>query len=205
MDVVELSVPGAWSFTPKQWPDPRGVFLEWFKDGPFADAVGHRLDLKQANISVSSKGTVRGVHFADVPPGQAKYVTCARGAVLDVVVDLRVGSPTFGRWDSVRLDDQEHAAVYIAEGLGHAFVALTDHATVMYLCSTVYTPSAEHGLNPLDPALAIDWPKDLRLVVSEKDSAAPTLAEARAAGALPRYAECREFYASLGSEPARSE
>src|SRR4051794_12136610 len=99
-----MKVPGAWEITPKQFGDPRGVFLEWFKEGPFVEAVGHPLDLRQANASVSAAGVVRGIHFADVPPSQAKYVTCPVGAVLDVVVDIRVGSPTFGQWDAVLLD-----------------------------------------------------------------------------------------------------
>jgi dTDP-4-dehydrorhamnose 3,5-epimerase len=125
--------------------------------------------------------------------------------VLDVVVDLRVGSPSFGKWDAVRLDDQEHAAVYVAEGLGHSFVALTDDATVMYLCSTVYNPGGEHGINPLDPDLGIAWPSESRLVVSEKDTSAPSLAAAQAAGALPKYADCQALYASLAdADRARS-
>lgn len=199
MKISELAISDAFSIHPRQFHDERGVFLEWYRHEALAEAVGHRLTLAQANYSVSRRGSVRGIHYADVPPGQAKYVTCARGAVLDVVVDLRVGSPTFGVWDTVRLDDQEHAAVYVAEGLGHAFVALTDDATVMYLCSTVYNPAGEHGLNPLDESLEIDWPKDSRLVVSEKDAAAPSLAAALAAGALPKYADCQALYASLAA------
>jgi dTDP-4-dehydrorhamnose 3,5-epimerase len=195
--VTELAIADAFAIHPRPFHDERGVFLEWYRHEAVAQAVGHPLTLAQANYSVSRRGTVRGVHYADVPPGQAKYVTCARGAVLDVVVDLRLGSPTFGRWDTVQLDDQEHAAVYVAEGLGHAFVALTDDATVMYLCSTVYTPAAEHGLNPLDPDLGIGWPRDTELVVSDKDAAAPSLAEAVAAGALPRYDACTARYAAL--------
>jgi dTDP-4-dehydrorhamnose 3,5-epimerase len=205
--VTELSIPDAFSIHPRQFLDERGVFLEWYRHEALTEAVGHRLTLAQANYSVSRRGSVRGIHFADVPPGQAKYVTCARGAVLDVVVDLRVGSPTFGRWDTARLDDQEHAAVYVAEGLGHGFVALTDDATVMYLCSTVYNPTGEHGLNPLDPDLGIEWTDGDQLVVSDKDLAAPTLATARTTGMLPKYADCQALYASLAadlrSEPVR--
>jgi dTDP-4-dehydrorhamnose 3,5-epimerase len=198
--VTELAIPDAFAIHPRQFHDERGVFLEWYRHEALTEAVGHRLTLAQANYSVSRRGSVRGVHYADVPPGQAKYVTCARGAVLDVVVDLRVGSPTFGRWDAVRLDDQEHAAVYVAEGLGHAFVALTDDATVMYLCSTVYNPTGEHGLNPLDADLGIEWPTEARVVVSEKDLAAPSLAAALASGALPKYADCQALYASLAAD-----
>ena len=90
--------------TPRQFPDSRGVFLEWFSTGAFTSAIGHPLHLAQANCSVSSRGTLRGVHFADVPPGQAKYVTCATGAVLDVVFNIRVGSPTYGTHHAVLLD-----------------------------------------------------------------------------------------------------
>lgn len=199
MKVSELAIPDAFAIHPRQFHDERGVFLEWYRHEALAEAVGHRLNLAQANYSVSRRGSVRGVHYADVPPSQAKYVTCARGAVLDVVVDLRVGSPSFGQWDAIRLDDQEHAAVYVAEGLGHAFVALTDNATVMYLCSAVYNPAGEHGLNPLDPDLDITWPKDSPLVVSDKDLAAPSLGTALAAGTLPKYADCQALYASLAA------
>lgn len=201
MQVDELAVPGAWSFTPKQLPDPRGVFLEWFKAPVLAGAVGHDLTLRQANHSVSARGTLRGIHFADVPPGQAKYVYCTRGAVLDVVVDLRVGSPTFGAADAVRLDDVERRAVYLSEGLGHAFLALTDDANVTYLCSEPYAPGREHGVSALDPALGLTglpgWPPDLEPLLSDKDAAAPTLAEAQAAGLLPDHEQCRTYYASL--------
>jgi len=146
---------------------------------------------------VSRRGVLRGVHFADVPPGQAKYVTCVAGAILDVVVDIRVGSPTFGRWEAVRLDDENRRALYVAEGLGHAFLALSESATVVYLCSQPYAPAREHGIHPLDPELGIDWPLDGEPVLSAKDAAAPTLAEARAAGLLPGYDACLDFYASL--------
>ena len=191
MQIRELAVPGAYEITPQQHGDPRGVFLEWFKAGPFADAVGHPLDLQQANASVSAAGVLRGIHFADVPPGQAKYVTCAKGAVLDVVVDIRVGSPTFGQWDSVLLDDIDRRAIYLGEGLGHAFMSLEDDSTVLYLCSAGYNPGHEHGIHPLDPEVGIVWPTTARdgspLVaqLSDKDTAAPSLAEAKAAGLLP--------------------
>lgn len=199
MQVDELKVPGSYVFTPKQWPDPRGVFLEWFKAPVFTEAVGHPLTVKQANHSVSQKGTLRGVHFADVPPGQAKYVYCTRGAVLDVVADIRVGSPTFGVVDSVRLDDVDRRAIYLPEGMGHAFLALTDDANVTYLCSEPYNPGGEHGIHPLDPELGLPWPDDVEHLLSDKDAAAPTLAEARAAGLLPSYDECLAFTESLRS------
>ncbi len=199
MQADELKVPGAWSFTPHQFLDPRGVFLEWFKAGVLEQAIGFPLTVKQANHSVSGRGALRGVHFADVPPGQAKYVYCTRGAVLDVVVDIRVGSPTFGVNDAVRLDDVERRGVYLSEGLGHAFLALTDDANVTYLCSEPYKPVGEHAVHPLDPALDLPWPGDVEPLLSDKDAAAPTLAEARDSGLLPSYDECVAFYDRLRS------
>ena len=197
MKVRELAVPDAYAIATSPHADDRGVFLEWYRHEALSEAVGHPLRLAQANCSVSRRGTVRGVHYADVPPSQAKYVTCVRGAVLDVIVDIRTGSPAFGTWDAVRLDDSGRSAVYLSEGLGHAFVALTDDATVVYLCSEVYNPTGEHGIRPTDPQLGIDWGTDAELLLSPKDEAAPTLAEAAAAGALPSFEACRAFYASL--------
>jgi dTDP-4-dehydrorhamnose 3,5-epimerase len=184
-----MSIAGAFEITPVQHRDSRGTFLEWYRFDKLAEAVGHPLDLAQANLSTSARGVVRGIHYADVPPGQAKYVTCVAGAVLDVVVDIRVGSPTFGRWEGVRLDDEERRAVYLAEGLGHGFCALTETATVTYLCSTTYRPGAEHGIDPLDPALGITWPVDVP-VLSGKDAEAPSLAAAQASGGLPQWEAC---------------
>jgi dTDP-4-dehydrorhamnose 3,5-epimerase len=191
-----LSVEGAWEITPQQHGDPRGLFLEWYRFDRLAEAVGHPLRLAQGNLSVSSRDVVRGIHFADVPPGQAKYVTCVRGAVLDVVVDLRVGSPTFGRWEGVVLDDVDRRAVYLAEGLGHGFCAMTDDATLTYLCSTTYNPSGEHTVHPLDEELGIDWPARVPRL-SARDAAAPSLAQARTAGLLPVYDTCRRYTAGL--------
>ncbi|AEN09907.1 MULTISPECIES: dTDP-4-dehydrorhamnose 3,5-epimerase [unclassified Streptomyces] len=193
----QLSIPGALVHEPKIFPDSRGSFHEWFQASAFAEATGHRLSLEQANCSVSSRGTLRGIHFADVPPSQAKYVKCVRGAVLDVIVDIRVGSPTYRQWEAVRLDDVEHRSVYLSEGLGHAFMALTDDATVVYLCSEGYSPGREHGINPLDPALGIEWPADVPPLLSDKDAAAPTLAEAEEQGLLPSYEACRAYDAEL--------
>jgi dTDP-4-dehydrorhamnose 3,5-epimerase len=197
VQVDELKVPGAWSFTPRQFPDPRGVFLEWFKADALEQVLGHRLQVAQANHSVSARGTLRGVHFADVPPSQAKYVYCTRGAVLDVVVDIRVGSPTFGVSDAVLLDDQDRRGIYLSEGLGHAFLALTDDANVTYLCSTPYAPGREHGISPLDPALELPWPDDVEPLLSDKDAAAPTLEQARVTGLLPDWEQCQAYATSL--------
>jgi dTDP-4-dehydrorhamnose 3,5-epimerase len=191
------SIGGAWTFTPAVHRDDRGYFLEWFRAAELSESLGYRPDIAQANCSVSRRGVVRGVHFASVPPGQAKYVTCVSGAVLDVIVDVRVGSPTYGRWEAVPLDDTSRRAVFLAEGLGHAFTAVSDEATVIYLCSTPYSPGREHGVHPLDPDIGIEWPADTEPVLSGKDAAAPTLDEARRAGLLPVYADCEAHLASV--------
>jgi len=197
MDVRPLSLDGAVVFTPRQHADDRGVFLEGYRADRVEAAVGHRLRLAQANTSRSRRGALRGVHYAEVPPGQAKYVSCPRGAALDVVVDLRVGSPTFGRSEVVRLDDTDCRALYLAEGLGHAFLALEDDTVVSYLCSAPYQPHREHTVHPLDPALALPWPSDVAPLLSPRDAAAPSLAAAAAAGALPSYDACLARYADL--------
>ncbi|SCF01186.1 dTDP-4-dehydrorhamnose 3,5-epimerase family protein [Micromonospora mirobrigensis] len=181
-----MGIAGAWTLTPQQHGDQRGLFLEWFRADLLAEVTGRPFPVAQANLSVSARGVVRGIHFADVPPGQAKFVICVRGAVLDVVVDLRVGSPTFGRWEAVRLDDADRRAVHLGEGLGHGFCALTDDATVSYLCSTGYDPARERAVHPLDAELAIDWPVDVP-TLSPRDAGAPTLAELRRAGLLPQH------------------
>ncbi len=197
MQVRPLSIPDAWEFTPRVFGDDRGAFLEWFKLDVFAEAVGQPLTIAQANHSISAAGVLRGVHFAAVPPSQAKYVYCPLGAVLDVVIDIRLGSPTFGRWDAVRLDDVDRRAVYLSEGLGHAFMSLREGSVVTYLCSTGYNPGREFGINPLDPALGLPWPAELAPILSEKDAAAPTLAEAQELGILPNYDECQDFMLTL--------
>lgn len=197
MQVSPLRFDGVYRFDPVLRPDDRGVFLESFKASTFADAVGHTFDLAQMNISVSKLGTIRGVHFADVPPGQAKYVQCFAGLILDIVVDIRVGSPTFGECDAVELSAESRTGLYIPEGFGHAFCALSDSATVGYLCSEGYSPQREHGIHPLDPDLALPWPATASPVLSPKDAAAPTLSQARESGLLPDFDTCQQFVTSL--------
>lgn len=198
VDIRELSVPGAYEITPTLRGDDRGVFLEWYRFDRLAEAIGHPLDLRQANTSVSKRGVVRGIHFADVPPGQAKYVTVTRGAVIDYAIDIRVGSPTFGQWDSVCLDTVDRKAIYLAEGLGHAFVSLTDDATVSYLVNDTYNPAAEHGIDPRDAEIGLVFPDEAgELLLSPKDTEAPTLAKAVDAGLLPTWDAATAHYAAL--------
>jgi dTDP-4-dehydrorhamnose 3,5-epimerase len=200
MQIRQLDIAGAWEITPQLHADARGLFFEWLTDRGFTSFAGHRLDVRQANCSVSAAGVLRGLHFAQLPPSQAKYVTCLSGSVFDVVVDIRVGSPTFGKWDSVLLDDRDRRSVYLSEGLAHGFVALQDNSTVMYLCSAEYNPQREHTIAATDPALAIDWPTKHLLVLSDRDAAAPTLDEVRAAGLLPSWDETRSFILGLSGD-----
>jgi dTDP-4-dehydrorhamnose 3,5-epimerase len=195
MKVRELDIPGTWEITPTLHGDSRGLLFEWLADREFTSFAGHRLDVRQANCSVSSAGVLRGLHFAQVPPSQAKYVTCVRGSVFDVVVDIRLGSPTFGQWDSVVLDDTDRRTIYISEGLAHGFLALQDNSTVMYLCSAEYDPRREHTICPTDPTLAIDWPlvNGAAPSLSDRDAAAPSFDEVRASGLLPTWEETETF------------
>lgn len=195
--IRELAVPDSYVFDLVPHGDTRGRFTEWYRADLLSQAVGHPLTLAQANHSVSAEGVLRGVHFALVPPGQAKYVYCPAGRVLDVVIDVRVGSPTFGVHDAVVLDSEQPRAVYLAEGLGHAFVSLADGSSLTYLVSSGYDPTREFGVHPLDPAMALPWPADLEFELSAKDREAPTLAEAEEQGLLPTYAQSTARYAEL--------
>ena len=201
MEIRELAVADAYVVDLVAHGDARGRFAEWYRADLLTEATGSALPLAQANHSVSSRGVLRGVHFALVPPGQAKYVYCPAGRALDVVVDVRVGSPTFGVHDAVLLDSEHPRAVYLAEGLGHAFLALADATSVTYLVSTGYDPSREFGVSPLDPDLGLPWPADVELELSAKDRAAPTLAEARAGGLLPTIEQCTARYAQRRAFP----
>ncbi|QGV77509.1 dTDP-4-dehydrorhamnose 3,5-epimerase family protein [Streptomyces ficellus] len=201
MKARELAVEGAFAFTPEVFHDDRGMFLSPHQEEAFTQALGRPLfPVAQCSYSVSRRGVVRGVHYTATPPGMAKYAYCTRGAALDVVVDTRVGSPTFGTWDSVVLDTRECQAVLLPTGVGHLFVALEDDTAVSYLLSTAYAAEREHALSPLDPALGLPIPDDITPVLSERDRAAPTLAEAERAGLLPRYADCRALDLS-GARP----
>ena len=199
MEAAETKVPGAWVFTPRKHADDRGTFVEWMKADVMRDVVGHGIGVAQANHSVSRRDVLRGIHFALVPPGQAKYVYCPRGALMDFVVDIRDGSPTFGVWDAIRLDDEDRRGIYIAEGIGHGVVALTDEASLAYLVSAPYDPAREFTVSPLDPSLDVDW-GIASPILSDRDRDAPTIEEARALGQLPTWESCVARYAELGTK-----
>jgi dTDP-4-dehydrorhamnose 3,5-epimerase len=186
VQIRELAVPDSYALDLVPHGDSRGRFTEWYRADVLAEATGFGLTLAQANHSVSARGSLRGVHFALVPPGQAKYVYCPAGRVLDVIVDVRVDSPTFGVHDTVLLDSEQPRAVY-----------LSDNSSVTYLVSTGYSPGREFGVHPLDPELDLPWPRDVEFELSPKDLAAPTLARARDEGLLPTMAQCAARYAEL--------
>jgi len=188
VEFIPLGIEGAFHVRNVVHADDRGEFVEWFRRDKMFDATGYSFPVAQANLSRSSRAVVRGIHFADVPPGQAKLVTCLTGSIKDVIVDIREGSPTFGKWEAVDLEASSREAVLLPVGVGHAFVALTNDTLVAYLVSDVYTPHAEHGIHPLDETLNIDFGIDSdELLLSPKDQAAPSFHEARAQGILPRF------------------
>ncbi|GAB3213924.1 dTDP-4-dehydrorhamnose 3,5-epimerase family protein [Marinactinospora thermotolerans] len=195
MKYTELAIEGTLLVTPDVLADERGRFLEEFNSGSFEAHTGRTLPVAQLNLSVSHLGAVRGMH-SYVLPGQCYYMICVQGAVLDVVLDIRVGSPTFGEHVAVTLDADRHQAMYVAEGLAHGFAPLTDGATIVYLATSLWRPGTQFGINPLDPRLGLPWPRHAGRdpLLSEKDRTAPSLAEARERGMLPSYADCRRIY-----------
>ena len=186
MELTPLGIEGAWLAESPVWKDDRGFFREWFKAEDVKSLTGRNFGIEQANISLSSKGTLRGIHYSIAPRGQAKLITCVSGSIQDVTVDIRPDSKTFGQWVDVELKSDSGKAVFISEGLGHGFLALEDNTAVAYLVSTPFSPTNEFEINPLDSAIAINWRfKMSKLNVSDKDKAAPTLAVRLAEGKLP--------------------
>ena len=176
MKLTSLGIKGAWLAESPVWRDDRGFFREWFKSENIKQVVGHEFNVEQANISSSVKGTVRGIHYSLAAKGQAKWVTCVSGLIKDVIVDIRPNSKTFGRWIEVELSGTSGNAVLIGEGLGHGFISLAEISTVVYLVSSPFSPPEEFEINPLDPAIGINWGiPHSELKISEKDAHAPML------------------------------
>jgi dTDP-4-dehydrorhamnose 3,5-epimerase len=190
MEIATLDIPGAWLATSPLWADERGSFREWFKSEDVLTTTGIDFGVGQANISVSARGVVRGIHYSLASGGQAKWVTCVSGSIMDVIVDIRPESATYGKYVAVELVAGDGRAVLIGAGLGHGFISLEDGTAVSYLLSSPYSPGDEYEINPLDPDVGIDWKLDLvgrtGVLLSPKDAAAPSLAERAAAGLLPR-------------------
>ena len=183
MQVIQTDLPGVLILEPRVFEDPRGCFFESFSqrdfDAQVAPVLGHGVHFVQDNESLSSYGVVRGLHFQRPPFTQAKLVRCVRGTVLDVVVDLRRGSPTYGRHTSVEISGENHRQVLIDKGFAHGFAVLSGEAVFAYKCDNVYMPSSEAGIRLDDPTLGIDWqiPRD-KWILSEKDTRHPAFADA---------------------------
>lgn len=186
MELTPLGIEGAWLAESSVWSDDRGFFREWYKREEILSKTGMDFSTQQANISVSSKGVIRGIHYSLAPEGQAKWVTCVAGSIIDVIVDIRPSSKTYGNWIEVELNGASGKAVCVGEGLGHGFLSLSDHSTVAYLLSSPFSPNMEFEINPLDPAIGVNWRiAQTELKISEKDRNAPTLRERETQGKLP--------------------
>ncbi|GAA1403667.1 dTDP-4-dehydrorhamnose 3,5-epimerase family protein [Kitasatospora putterlickiae] len=187
MEIKEMAIAGAFRIIPDKLRDRRGCFFEAFRTEELARATGFPFRVRQGNVSVSRRGVIRGVHGTRTGSGEAKLISCVRGAVLDVVVDLRVGSPTFGAFDTTPLTADSGELVFLVDGLGHAYQTLAEDTTINYLCAEQFVPGSQIDVNPLDPGLALPWTLDEEPIISDKDRAAPALREAAAAGILPHY------------------
>ena len=196
MKVTPLKIDGSWIIDLKIFEDGRGFFYESFRSEIAKKYFSREFCIKQSNTSVSKKGSVRGIHYALVPPSQAKYVQCQKGSIVDYIIDIRVGSPTFSQFVEVELSATNPQAIFIEEGLAHAFVALEDETVVTYFVSENYNPEREKGINPFDSDLNIKWP-DINLELSEKDKLAISLKEAQVQNLLPMFDECKKFIKSL--------
>ncbi len=190
MDIKKLNIDGAWIAKSQLHHDSRGNFFEWFKPEILESEVGKIFEVKQANISKSNLGSVRGIHFSLARFGQAKWLTCISGSIWDVIVDLRSDSPTFKNWVGIELAANSGISLIVSEGLGHGFISLQENTVVSYLLSSPYNPNTEFSLNPLDPDLSIPWPIEIN-GMSSKDRSAPSLVELERMDRLPRI---KSFY-----------
>ena len=173
MERLDTRLEGLVLLQPRVHGDARGFFQETYRRARFAE-MGIDLDFVQDNHSRSGRGVVRGMHF-QVGAGQSKLVRCARGAIFDVVVDIRRGSPTFGHWEAFELDDERHRQLFVPVGFAHGFCITSEVADVVYKVSSYYDPEIERGFAYDDPEVGIEWPAGLELTVSERDRTAPAL------------------------------
>lgn len=176
MEFEELGIKGVWVGRAPIHADERGYFREWFKAGEIKITTGFDFDVQQANISLSNKGVLRGIHYSLAKEGQGKWITCITGSIWDVVVDIRPASPTFKNWIGIELNANDGAALFISKGLGHAFMSLEDNSAIAYLLTSKYSPKEEFGIHPFDSELKIDWPL-INPILSQNDATAPTLQE----------------------------
>jgi dTDP-4-dehydrorhamnose 3,5-epimerase len=184
MKFQPLGIQGAWLVESEVFEDERGSFREWFKSEEIKNVTGIDFSVAQANVSSSKKGVIRGIHFSVAPEGQAKWVTCTFGHILDVIVDIRPNSSTYKKVEYVELNGAIARATLIGEGLGHGFISLEENSIVSYLLSSPYAPNLEFGINPFDTELGIAWPS-IDGEISDKDKSAKTLEQLQLLGLLP--------------------
>ena len=177
MEVIKTDIEGLVVIQPRIFNDARGYFFESFSQREFEEKVGP-IRFVQDNESKSTRGVLRGLHFQNPPYAQSKLVRCVKGKVLDVAVDIRKGSPTYGRHVAVELSEDNHLQFFIPKGFAHGFVVLSDEAVFQYKCDEFYAPQSEGGINLYDEALGIDWqiPRD-EAILSDKDKTYPNLSE----------------------------
>lgn len=170
MEVIKTAIEGPVIIEPKVFGDSRGYFFESFSQRDFEAKVG-KINFVQDNESMSSYGVMRGLHFQRPPYAQSKLVRCVKGRVLDVAVDIRKGSPTYGKHFAVELSEDNHRQIFIPRGFAHGFVVLSDTAVFQYKCDNFYAPQADGGISILDESLGIDWQIPLeKALLSEKDT-----------------------------------
>ena len=185
MPFEELKIKGAWIHTPIRHKDERGHFEEQFKLSQIENELGRPFEVKQVNQSFSKKGVIRGIHVTDGPTGQAKYVSCVSGRILDIVIDLRRNSAGFGCWDFQELSVENGRSILISEGMGHAFLSLEDGSIANYLCTSEYGTGTDLVIDPFDKEIALPWEVWRRefsissFSTSKKDSAGISLADSR--------------------------
>jgi dTDP-4-dehydrorhamnose 3,5-epimerase len=189
MTLEKLSISGAYLATHKVFPDERGVFREWFKSEEIL-TIDNTFSVYQANFSKSKKWVIRGIHYSVAPQGQSKIVTCASGEIVDVLIDLRVGSPTYLQVEYIKLSDESGKVIYIPTGIGHGFIVTSDLASIVYLTSSKFAPEFEKAICPTDPDLGITWPLPFgkQAIVSRNDQEAQKLSASLKSGSLPKFA-----------------
>jgi len=188
MTLESLLISGAFISNHRVFPDERGIFREWFKADEIAQ-VDSQFVVRQANYSKSKKHVIRGMHYSVAPQGQAKVVTCSSGSIVDVLVDLRLGSPTYLKIDYVELSEDSGKVVFIPSGVGHGFMVGGESASIVYLTSSGYAPQFEKAICPTDPELGINWPlpNGVSPIISRQDLEAPNLSQASGSGGLPLF------------------
>jgi dTDP-4-dehydrorhamnose 3,5-epimerase len=185
MNIVPLSISGTWLIKSRRFEDDRGWFQEWFKQSVIEEHTDFKFTPVQTNISQSAAGSIRGIHYSLAPEGQGKIITVMSGTIDDVIIDIHPSSPTFGKWEKIRLSAESGDSILIGPHLGHAFQALENNTIVSYLVTSEFNPAAENGISPFCPIIGIEWDSTITPLVSQKDMDAPSLADQQKIGNLP--------------------